>query len=237
MKRRGFFLVGLIILFCGACQKENTPLPIEENHSTYEDSVNPNHKEEQTEDTNNETIEEYPDCINDYAEVQDSMEGIEESTVHLIVAGSRVKENYVTKHEHFLTKESENYYKINYGKEIKNGFCYTQEKVDSFTLNDLSVDYITNGEFRRISQYKYESTKTEVVNDFIQVVYPGLENEGYYLTFKRVTIELNQNDEIYRVRLYVNVTQIGKLIESHKITANANWYLLFAQCYLINEVK
>ena len=237
MKRYAFFLVGIITLFCGGCQKESTHLPIEENHSTFEDSVKPDIKDDLVDETKDDKKEEYPDCIDNYAEPEDSMVGIEQSTVDLIVAGSRVGETYTTKHEHFLTEESEEYYKINYGEEIKNNFSFNQEKVDAFTLSNLNTEYITNGEFVRVSQYKYESTKRETVYDFLQVVHPGLKNDGYYLTFNKITIELNQDNVIYRVRLYVNVTQTGKLIESHRESKNSNWYLLFAQCYLVNEVK
>lgn len=233
MKRRAFFLAGLVILFCGACQKENTPLLIEEGRSTYEDSVDSKDKDKK----GDEEKDVLPDCINNYDEPADSMEGVEDSLTELIAAGSKIKDRYVTKHEQFLTEECMDYYKINYGKEIQNNYSYTQEKVGSFTLMDLTSDYITSGEFHRVAPLKYESTKSEVVNDFIQVVHPGLENAGYFLTFNKVTIELNNINEIHRVRLYVKETQIGKLIPSHKSTENANWYLLFAQCYLMNEVK
>ena len=233
MKRRAFFLAGLIILFCSACQKESTPLLFEEGHSTYEDSINPYDSDQQ----DDEDKDKLPDCINNYNEPVDSMEGVENTLTDLISAGEKIKDRYITKHEQFLTEDCMAYYKINYGKDINNNFSYTQEKVDTFTLMDLSGDYVSLREFNRVSRFKYESSNSDAVNDFIQVVHPGLENTGYFLTFSKVTIELNENNEIYRVRLYVNSTQIGKLIPSHKNTENVNWYLLFAQCYLMNEVK
>ena len=105
-----------------------------------------------------------------------------------------------------------------------------------FMVNNLSESYFTENEFTRISSNKYQCTNIEVCKQFIQICAPDLINEGYYLTFSRVTIETNpDSDNALRIRLYVSSTQKGKLIESHKDQENKpNWYLLFSEAYISN---
>lgn len=232
MKRRAFFLGILIILFCGACQKENTPLPIEENHSTYEDSVDPKDKDKQDDEENSQ----YPDCVNTYNEPDDSLDGINQNELNgLIVAANKVVDTYQTYNQIFLNDSAKRVYKINYSEEIIDEFTYTQEKSETFNLIDFNQEYISSGEFTRLSNYKYESRRQETVYDFVNVIYPTLNNRGYFLVFTKVTIELTENNEIYRIRLYTDVTQEGYFIDSHKKQENTNWYLLFGQAYLINK--
>ena len=108
---------------------------------------------------------------------------------------------------------------------------------DLFTVNDLSESYFVSKGFTRISANKYQCTDRYVCEEFIPICAPDLINEGYYLTFSRVTIETNPDSEhALRIRLYVSSTQIGKLIESHKDQENKpNWYLLFSEA-LVSDV-
>ena len=103
---------------------------------------------------------------------------------------------------------------------------------DLFTLNDLNEDYFVNNGFTRISgtKYQYSSLETDIVfSNFVDICAPGLINTGHYLTFSRVTIELNP----IRIRLYVSSTQSGKLIDSHNDRENKpNWYMLFSEAYI-----
>ncbi len=108
---------------------------------------------------------------------------------------------------------------------------------DLFTLNDLSEEYFVDNGFTRISgnKYQYSSVETETVfSNFIDICAPGLINEGHYLTFSKVTIELNPDaDNVLRIRLYVSTTQSGKLIDSHNDSGNKpNWYMLFSEAYI-----
>ena len=107
---------------------------------------------------------------------------------------------------------------------------------DIFTVSDLDEAYFTEKGFTRISANKYECRDRYVCEEFISICAPDLINEGYYLTFSRVTIETNPDSEnALRIRLYVSPTQIGKLIESHKDQENKpNWYLLFSETYISN---
>ncbi len=107
---------------------------------------------------------------------------------------------------------------------------------DLFTISDLNQTYFEENDFTRISKNKYESTKKEVREQFIDICAPDLINSGYYLTFSRITIELNPLDNVaLRIRLYVNSTQSGKLIGSHKDRdEKPNWYLLFSEAYISN---
>ena len=107
---------------------------------------------------------------------------------------------------------------------------------DLFTLNDLNQEYFEANEFTRISANKYQSTKREVCEQFVSICSPDLYNEGYYMTFQRVTIEVNPMEGVsLRVRLYTPYTQIGKLIDSHRDEENKpNWYLLFSEAYISN---
>lgn len=111
---------------------------------------------------------------------------------------------------------------------------------DLFTLNDLDEDYFKNHSFVRVSENKYQSSgDIAVYNDFVDICAPQLINEGYYMTFSKVTIELNPSDDvILRIRLYASTTQRGKLIPINKDQENRpNWYLLFAEAtiYDVNQ--
>ena len=106
-----------------------------------------------------------------------------------------------------------------------------------FMIDDLDETYFTSHSFRRVSEYKYESTDTSIFNDFIDITSYSLNNSGYYMTFKKVTIELNPLEGCaLRIRLYASSTQSGKLIDSHLDEENKpNWYLLFSEA-LISDV-
>ena len=86
----------------------------------------------------------------------------------------------------------------------------------------------------RISANKYKCDREEVLLDFLSLCAPGFSNEGTYMTFRYVTVELNPDNETQmRLRLYASPTQSGKMIASHKDLENKpNWYLLFAECYI-----
>ena len=107
---------------------------------------------------------------------------------------------------------------------------------DLFTVNDLSESYFASKGFTRISANKYQCTDRYVCEEFIPICAPDLINEGYYLTFSRITIETNPDSEhSLRIRLYVSSTQIGKLIDSHRDQENKpNWYLLFSEALVSN---
>ena len=110
---------------------------------------------------------------------------------------------------------------------------------DLFTLGDLNQTYFENNEFVRVSANKYQSTKgKDTYADFIDICAPHLINNGYYMTFSKVTIELNPFDGVsMRIRLYASPTQRGKLEAIYKDEENRpNWYLLFSEA-LIYDVN
>ena len=100
-----------------------------------------------------------------------------------------------------------------------------------------SKDYLG---WTRVSANKYKCDREEVLEDFMHLCAPGFSNEGTYMTFRYVTVELNPDNETQmRLRLYASPTQSGKMISSHKDLENKpNWYLLFAESYisLVGEV-
>lgn len=107
---------------------------------------------------------------------------------------------------------------------------------DMFSVADLNQSYFEEKGFTRISSNKYQCTDRYVCEDFISICSPDLINEGYYLTFSRVTIETNpDSNNALRIRIYVSDTQIGKLIDSHRDQENKpNWYLLFSEALVSN---
>ena len=126
-----------------------------------------------------------------------------------------------------------------------------------FTLGDLNTKYVddhgpttvkyTNSYSKdylgwtRIGVNKYKCDREEVLVDFMKLCAPGFSNEGTYMTFRYVTVELNPDNETeMRLRLYCSPTQSGKMISSHKDLENKpNWYLLFAEAYisLVDQVN
>lgn len=107
---------------------------------------------------------------------------------------------------------------------------------EMFTLEDINEEYLQSKAFTRISEHKYEARGKEVCEDFIDICAPGLINQGSYMTFSRVTIEINPLENIsYRIRLYASNAQTGKLIEdSLDQTNKPNWYLLFSEALISN---
>ncbi len=113
----------------------------------------------------------------------------------------------------------------------------TRYQDGQFTLEDLNEAYFTSFGFTRISSNKYQyariydsSIDNQVFNPFIDLCAPGLINTGFYMTFSRVTIELNPKEGVdLRLRLYAATTQWGKLIPEHHDTKYPNWNLLFSE--------
>ena len=102
---------------------------------------------------------------------------------------------------------------------------------DLFGLEDLDEQYFVDHSFMRVSEKKYESSDTAIFNDFISITSPYLINEGSYMTFSKVTIELNPLQDVsFRIRLFASKTQTGKLLDLYKDQTNRpNWYLLFSE--------
>ena len=126
----------------------------------------------------------------------------------------------------------------------------TNVKAAYFTLGDVNTKYVddhgpttvkyTNTYSKdylgwtRISENKYKCDREEVLVDFMHMCAPGFSNEGTYMTFRYVTVELNPDNQTeMRLRIYCSPTQSGKMITSHKDLENKpNWYLLFAEAYI-----
>ncbi len=106
-----------------------------------------------------------------------------------------------------------------------------------FTLADLSQTFFSTYGFTRISKNKYQYARqfvtdkdNAVFNAFIDLCAPGLNNTGFFMTFSRVTVELNPEENVsMRLRLYAYKTQWGKLLEDHRKETYPNWYLLFSE--------
>ena len=102
------------------------------------------------------------------------------------------------------------------------------------------IDKVGKTEFEyfgweRIGSKTFKCDRKEVLANFVNIVCPGFTNQGTYMTFKYVTVEINPNSQdLLRIRLYASPTQTGKLIESHLDESKPLWYLLFADCYVSN---
>ena len=58
---------------------------------------------------------------------------------------------------------------------------------------------------------------------------PGFSNDGTYMTYKYITVQINQNGSL-TIRLYCSTTQSGKVIKEHKDQVNnPQWYMLLAE--------
>lgn len=112
-----------------------------------------------------------------------------------------------------------------------------------FTLSDLNQSFFETYGFVRVSQNKYQFNrqfKAEIDNALFDkmaaIVSPNLINSGYFMTWSKVTIELNPMEGVaFRIRLYAYRTQIGKLVSYHENEEYPNWYLLFSEA-LISDV-
>ena len=216
MKRHSF-LLALLTFFCVGCGEQSTPVidNPENNNVVTEDPIF------------------IPNCRENYDEPVDELSNLSKDNLDdFRVALGNVKRSFNTLHETFLNEESRNYYKINYGVELNERYFSTFENIDVFTEENFVFE-----DTYRLSKYKIEINNQDAVNKIVNIVYPFLKNEGYFLTFKRATIELDNGNNLYRFRVYVSTTQIGKLIDSHQKQENTNWYLLFGQCYFLGEVE
>lgn len=115
------------------------------------------------------------------------------------------------------------------------------DKYGAATLNHGTAQkpyYVDYNGWTRISHNKYKCDRPEVIEDFLKICSPGFDNGGTYMTYRYVTVEINpDNSTALRLRLYASPTQIGKLIQSHKLQENTNWYLLFAEAYIYDVGK
>lgn len=227
MKRSALFFIGLLSVFCVACEKENkkenTTTPVIENSSTFEDSVKPDDEEEQKGDAR------FPNCRETYNEPEDNLDGLSRDDLgDFRIALGKAKDDVETHSECFLNEDAKEYYKINYSSVLRDTNDFTYARMNEFT----EENYIFEDTYR-LSKTKIEINNQSAINRIVDIVSGGLKNDGYFLTFKRATIELNEKNELYRLRVYVNTTQVGKLIDSHKKEENKNWYLLFGQAYFL----
>ncbi len=114
---------------------------------------------------------------------------------------------------------------------VKNNASYQDDILTLFRLKSI---YLESLPFTRISKNKYMLIDKEYLFDFVDICAPNLINEGLYMTFSKVTIEINPSNGVhYRIRLYASPTQLGKMIDSHKDEINKpNWYLLFSEAVI-----
>lgn len=217
MKRHSFLLF-VLTLFCSGCGEKPQPILEKPVENAVEEPM---------------LSFDVPSCTDYYSEPIDMLYGLASNDLDdFRIALGKVKTAFRTYNECFLNEESNNYYKINYGNKLSDSFFDYYEDIDVFTEENFIFD-----DTYRLSKTKFEINNQDAVNRILKIVVPELKNEGYFLTFNRATIELNDQKEFYRFRLYVNTTQVGKLIDSHQKQENTNWYLLFGQCYFWDQIK
>lgn len=96
-----------------------------------------------------------------------------------------------------------------------------------FKLSKINENYFATYIFKRVSKNKYICEHDDVINDMLNLCCPYLQNEGYYMTYKKASFELDDEDKLTRIRIYASPTQIGKLTPNYKNQEYKNWYLLF----------
>lgn len=228
MKNRKSVILFIPLFLCFSSCNQNGEIAKNDTYTPQNEDIKDEKQENKDEENEEETNEEV------YNEPADSLDGIDATDLtDLIAAAENINSEYEVHHEHFLTELGNENYKVNYGQLLLNNFTTTQGSGENFSLMAFDSDYISEHTFERVSINKYKCSEDAVINDFIHVIIPPLQNEGYYLTFDRITIETN-NSKIERIRLYCKSTQSGKMIASHKNkTEKPNWYLLFAECCLL----
>lgn len=176
----------------------------------------------------------------------------ENKTYQVTLEGDTVEErlssNVIEDEEHLvLYSEDKNmedtFFTI---KDINEEYISNYGPVTIDYSSSYSVDYLG---WTRVSYNKFKCDREEVIKHFLEYLVPGFTNEGTYMTFRYVTIELNVDEETpIRLRLYASPTQVGKLIEEHKKKTvkelkeyqeedvegineeeMSHWYLLFAE--------
>lgn len=115
-----------------------------------------------------------------------------------------------------------------------------------FTLSQIDDSYFELHQFKRVSKFKYscnedivinskgQITHPSVISDFLDLCAPYLKNNGNYMTYNRVTIELNAYDQITRIRIYASSTQASKLTNKYLNSEHTHWYLLFNETTFTN---
>lgn len=154
-----------------------------------------------------------------------------------------VNENYIYTYSNDENYSSLNEYNKLYLLGDSNSVCYPGEDIltaDSCSLEQLEFDnklpfslasidstYITTNSFERVSLYKYQSQSSAAINDFLNLCCPYLLNDGYYMTYQKVTVEVDNYDNITRIRIYCSLTQEAKLSYPFNKEEFTNWYLMF----------
>lgn len=103
-----------------------------------------------------------------------------------------------------------------------------------FKLSKINESYFSSHTFKRVSKNKYICEEDAVIEDMLNLCCPYLRNEGYYMTYKKVSFELNDEDILTRIRIYASPTQIGKLTPDFKNQEYKNWYLMFNETLVEN---
>ena len=96
-----------------------------------------------------------------------------------------------------------------------------------FSLIDVTKDYLDKHTFSRASKNKFICEEDEVIFAFLDLCCPYLQNEGYYMTYRKISFELDDDNNLIRIRIYASPTQIGKLTYLYRQQDYKNWYLLF----------
>lgn len=109
-----------------------------------------------------------------------------------------------------------------------NSYGPYQEEINS----SLTIDY--KG-WTKVTENKYRCDRKEVIENLLSLISYNYQNDGLFLTYDYLTVEINVSEEIdLRIRVYVSSTQSGKLIASHTNEEFANWYLLAHEGIIYN---
>ena len=192
------------------------------------------------------------ECIEtgEYEETSDSVDGIDVSDLSKLKdLFNSIDEKYTIETQTYFNFEAVKIINKTYNTDYKQhnikAVTNDQDNQEAFTLFDVNSTYVeTYGSTRveysptyivdylgwtRIGENKYKCDRVEVVEHFRQLLTPGLSNEGTYMTYDYITIQIN-NDGSVTIRLYCSNTQSGKIINEHNDQNNKpQWYMLLAE--------
>ena len=193
--------------------------------------------------------------VGEYDEVEDSVEGIDEKDLsELKSVFDSITTSYTIETQTFFNPAAmdiiNDIYDTNYQQHNIINATSSNDTDATFTLFDVNSSYVdTYGAttvkysssysvdyegWTRVAENKYKCDRTEVVEHFRELLTPGLSNQGTYMTYKYVTVEINQDGSL-TIRLYCSTTQSGKVIAEHKDKDNKpQWYMLLSEATITN---
>ena len=193
--------------------------------------------------------------VGEYNELPDSVEGVDVSDLtELKNVFDSINSSYTIETQTYFNPAAiriiNKIYETDYKQHNINTITVDQDDETKFTLFDVDSDYVDEygpttvkysssysvdyDGWTRIGENKYKCDRTEVVEHFRELLTPGLSNSGTYMTYKYITVQINDDGSL-TIRLYCSTNQSGKVVKEHKDQINnPQWYMLLAEGTITN---